>query len=370
MAVSPDGRTLLTGSTDRTARLWDVSAGVPQGEPLTHDSPFVSVGWAPDGRTLLTINQGWDYSFWDAETRQRRGTPIHTKTFTAQGTFSPDGKQALLVGVNGKAVLADAATGRVVHDFPNPDMVRGLFFEPSGAAALTTTWGPRQKCSWQRWDVASGTMLGAFAISDTASLIALLSPQGDVLLTAGPTIGVQLWDVAAGKLRRTLPTTLHAGLAVFTPDGRRLLTAGSDRSVHAWDVPSGERLDWRLPHPEHVTGVTMSPDGHTVATTSGGSLRLWDFATAQPVGPVYPSAAGSATVLWSPDGARLFVRTPAQSVQVLPAPSAAPVDPERRRLWVEVTTGRRLDRDGRDHWLDAEEWQRRGERLQALGGVP
>ena len=54
VALSADGKTALTGSYDKTARLWETATGKPIGPPLQHQDEVVAVALSADGKTALT----------------------------------------------------------------------------------------------------------------------------------------------------------------------------------------------------------------------------------------------------------------------------------------------------------------------------
>ncbi len=76
VAFSPDGRTILTGSFDKTARLWDADTGQPIGTSMVHPGQVTSVAFSPDGRTILTACLDKMARLWDADTGQPIGPPM------------------------------------------------------------------------------------------------------------------------------------------------------------------------------------------------------------------------------------------------------------------------------------------------------
>ena len=98
VAYSPDGKTVLTGSFDNTARLWDATTGKPIGRPRRTTASSSRSAFSPDGRTVLTGSLDGTARLWDAATGEPIGGLLQHQSFVVFVTFSPDGRAALTCG--------------------------------------------------------------------------------------------------------------------------------------------------------------------------------------------------------------------------------------------------------------------------------
>jgi eukaryotic-like serine/threonine-protein kinase len=139
---SPDGRTLLLASPDRSARLWDVSTGRSKAMPLPHTGPVVtgtdyesgeplSMAFSPDSRAVASGCTDRAARLWDVSTGKLLGPPLAQHDDVTAVQFDPAGR-LLAVGGHDGLVRLWALPAPVDGD---PECVR-LWVESLTAAEL------------------------------------------------------------------------------------------------------------------------------------------------------------------------------------------------------------------------------------------
>ena len=302
--TAPDGRLVLaTGSTDRTARVWDPLTGTALGGPLDgHASAVTSVafGTAPDGRLVLaTGSTDRTARVWDPLTGTALGGPLdgHASAVTsvAFGT-APDGRLLLATASTDGARVWDPLTGRLLRGplIGHADWVRSVAFgtAPDGRLLLATASTDRTA---RVWDPLTGPPLTGHA-SAVTSVAFGTAPGGRLLLATASTDGARVWDPLTGTLisdSLTVYTRSTRSVAFGTTPGGRLLlaTAGTGSTARVWDPLTGRLVSGPfIGHADLVTSVAfgIAPGGRLLlATATGSTVRVWDPLTGTPLsGPL------------------------------------------------------------------------------------
>ena len=116
VSYSPNAARVVTGSRDKTIRIWDVESGNTVGEPLTgHTDCVNSVAYSPDGCHIISGSSDRTIRIWDAETGAAVGNTLNGHTeWVNSVAYSPDGCHIISGSFDQTIRIWDAETGAVV----------------------------------------------------------------------------------------------------------------------------------------------------------------------------------------------------------------------------------------------------------------
>ena len=262
-AYSPDGKTIATGSRDKTwvttgprgssispvrdftVQLWDVTTGEEKATLRGHERRIYAISYSPDGATIATAGGRGDNTvyLWDTATGKSKGMlERHTGSVNAV-VYSPDGNTIATASSDDTVRLWDATT----------------------AKHKTTLTGHAKRVN-----------------------AVVYSPDGNTIATASSDDTVRLWDVRTRKHKITLRGhTDSVSAVVYSPDGNTIVSTSSDKTVRLWNAHTGKHEATFTGHTDRVTSVAYSPNGKTIATVSGGrhsndsTVRLWNTKTGE-----------------------------------------------------------------------------------------
>jgi WD40 repeat protein/tRNA A-37 threonylcarbamoyl transferase component Bud32 len=299
---SPDGQRILTVARDHTARIWSAVTGRAVLEFRGHTDKVFGAAFSPDGRHVVTTS--WDKTarIWNAATGQELFRLAHDdKVFDAQ--FSHDGLR-VVTGSRDKTVrIWDATTGREILQLAgHNDAVFSAVFSHDGRRVLT---GSGDKMA-RLWDATTGRLIMPLMGHNDTVADASFSPDDRRVVTASEDHTARIWDAEYGRQTTVFMHTGEVWEAEFSPDGRYVATASVDRAARVWDVSKGGQSLLVLEHPEQVNAAAFSPDGRHVITASfDRTAVIWDAQTARRLVTLLGHTDRIWGVAFSPDGRRV-----------------------------------------------------------------
>ena len=265
----PNGTSLVSGSWDKSIKLWDMQTGGVIKTFQGHTRPVYSVSISVDCTTIASGSSDNTIRLWDIQTGECYLT-IQQEDVVHSVHFFPLYPQHF-ISVSGDKVQEWNISGHQIT--PTYDGSHAAFSLDGAKFALCNG----AVVQVQRSD--SRRVVAEFYMDNPQPNHCCFSPDGRlVAIAAGDTAYV--WDITHPEpcLIETLTgsTTNISSLVFSSPTS--LISASYEQSVKFWQI--GATNPKSIPHTSPIKSITLqAKDGIAISTDSDGVVRIWDLLT-------------------------------------------------------------------------------------------
>jgi WD domain, G-beta repeat len=288
LSFTPDSAQLISGSFDKTIKLWQLDTGVAI-QTLTDDrrKGVFALAVSPDGKLLASGSWDERIELWNLETGTLLQYLTHHQASVRSLAISPDSKTLVSGSFDRTIVLWSLPDGKVIKTLTDSEPIAAIALSADGKFLVSTGDNGRIEI----WSLASGEpiaqsgdnkhCIGSLVISPDAQTIAAGTVNGYIVLW-------QLQNITNGlpqQIALTQTIKAHAGqinACVFSPDGQYLITGSVDGKAKVWY--RGEDLQFRDKARSILKGdpgrsvmsVAIAPQSQLIAIGGAdGTIQLW-----------------------------------------------------------------------------------------------
>ena len=277
LVASPDGKYLLSGGYDQTARLWDVASRkeVRRFNGLT--GAVTALTFSPDGKQIGIGGENGSVCIWRLTQTIADLCFYEQKQGILSLNFSPDGKTIATGGEDKTLRIYDLLQKRQIRSTQaHEDMVESVQFAPDGKSILTVGLD-RKACTWGTTNLSVRCVQRKWGEIWSASF----SPDGSKFVTGGNDFVLVLWNKNAPEPIIEINQGQAVESALFSPDGQTLVGGNRAGDIKTWTLGGNPKKELKG-HIGTVWAMTFIPQNGTLASAGAdGTIRLWDIEKGQ-----------------------------------------------------------------------------------------
>jgi len=272
LAISADGQILVTGSTDKTLKAWNLVTGEEIHTFSGHSDSVLSVAISPDGKILASAGADGMIGVWNLKTRQLiqflggHSGQVMSVVFHPKNNklFSGSGDKTIKVWDKVWELINKPATHTHAK---HSSGVTSIALSSDGQTLVSGSYD-KTIIVWSAHIIPGH--------SDVIWSVAI-SPDGQMIVSGGRDKEIKVWNLSSGELLHTLTGHSASVLSVaISPTGETLFSGSEDKTVKVWSLSTGQEIRTLTKYIDAVTSLAISPDGQALVSGSrDGTIKVW-----------------------------------------------------------------------------------------------
>jgi len=282
-----DENKIITGSRDKTVRIWDMrtyECKLVIGPPdLLNDKPL-----------SVLVHEHGTLKHWaiapEVDPASAHDGPSMQPHYSTPALYAPlvhHNASILCLQYDDRMLATGSSDGTCILY----DIKRGyrpfLRLSKHTAAVLDLCFDDKHIVTCSKdvsicvWDRTTGALLKQ--LKGHSGPVNAVQMRGNTIVSCSGDFRVKLWNIETGKnIREFLGHKKGLACSQFSEDGRYVASAGNDRAIRLWDANTGDCVRVMEAHDSLVRSLWVdSVSGRLVSGSYDTDIKVWDMETGQ-----------------------------------------------------------------------------------------
>lgn len=236
VSITADGRRVVSSSIERVVRVWDLDSGKCVAILKGHTQAVNTVAITADGRRTVSGSSDKTVRVWDLESMKCTAVLAEHRDTVSSVAVTPNGSYAISGSYDRSVRVWDLNSGACLALLEgHSDWIAGVSITADGKKGVSVSWDK----TILYWDLDSGRCLATFEGHTRPIRGVSITAEGGRIVTCSSDFSIRLWDVRTGNCLITLRGhKLTTNSVAITANGRLAVSGSSDATVRVWELPA------------------------------------------------------------------------------------------------------------------------------------
>jgi WD40 repeat protein len=294
---------IASGSHDKTIKIWDTSNGELLRTLEGHSHTVWSIAWNHDGRKI--ISGSWDKTIkiWDADNGELLNTLEGHSNLVSSVFWNRDSSRIISGSADGTINIWNGRSGELLHTLTGSDAVASVSWSHDESKIVSGSNDNKIKI----WDAGSLELLNTLEGHSSKVTSVMWNHDNSKVVSGSNDKTIKIWDAGNGKLLNNfMGHSSPISSVSWNHDGTKIVSASHDKSLKIWGAGNGELSGSFVGHSELICCVSWNHDDSKIVSGSNDkTIKIWDSGNGELLNTLKSHSEVLTSVSWNHDGSKI-----------------------------------------------------------------